>query len=55
MEKKRAILNTQKNISEEKLLNEIKNTKSLDKLLKNKKIIKSFFIKDKLINILINE
>ena len=53
--KKRAILNTQKNISEEKLLKEIKNTKSLEKLLKNKKIIKSFFVKNKLINILINE
>ena len=53
--KKRAILNTQKNISEEKLLNEIKNAKSLNKFLKNKKIIKSFFVKNKLINILINE
>ena len=53
--KKRGILNTDKDISEDKLVNEIKNSKDLDKFLINKKIQKSFFVKNKLINILINE
>jgi len=53
--KKRGIINTEKDISEDKLLNEIKNSEILNKLLDNKKILKSFFVKNKLINILVNE
>ena len=55
MEKKRGILNTEKDISEDELLKEIKSSKILNKLLLNKKILKSFFVKNKLINILTNE
>ena len=40
-------------ISEEKLINEIKNNLITKKLLENKKINKCFFVKNRLINILI--
>ena len=53
--KKKGILNTYKNISEEKLLNEIKKTSDISKIIVNKKIKKSFFVKNKLINILLYE
>ncbi len=53
--KKRGVLNVEKDISEDKLLSELKSSKILNKFLINKKILKSFFIKNKLINILINE
>ena len=53
--KKRGILNTYKDISEEKLLNEIKKTSDISKIIVNKKIKKSFFVKNKLINILLYE
>ena len=53
--KKKGILNTYKDISEEKLLNEIKKTSDISKIIANKKIKKSFFVKNKLINILLYE
>ena len=53
--KKRGILNTYKDISKEKLLNEIKKTSDISKIIVNKKIKKSFFVKNKLINILLYE
>ena len=53
--KKKGILNTYKDISEEKLLNEIKKTSDINKIIGNKKIKKSFFVKNKLINILLYE
>ena len=53
--KKRGVLNVEKDMSEDKLLKEIKSSKTLNKFLLNKKILKSFFVKNKLINILINE
>ena len=53
--KKKGILNTYKDISEEKLLNEIKKTSDISKIIVNKKIKKSFFVKNKLINILLYE
>ena len=53
--KKRGILSVEKDISEDKLLKEIKDSKILNKFLLNKKILKSFFVKNKLINILLNE
>ena len=53
--KKRGILNTYKDISEEKLLNEIKKPSDISKIIVNKKIKKSFFVKNKLINILLYE
>jgi len=53
--KKKGILNTYKDISEENLLNEIKKTSDISKIIVNKKIKKSFFVKNKLINILLYE
>ncbi len=53
--KKKGILNTYKDISEEKLLNEIIKTSDISKIIVNKKIKKSFFVKNKLINILLYE
>ena len=51
--KKRASLKLMADISEEKLINEIKNNLITKKLLENKKINKCFFVKNRLINILI--
>ena len=51
--KKRAILQTNKDISEEKLLNEIKNNDRTKKIVENKAINKIFFVKNRLINILL--
>ena len=44
-----------KDISQEKLLEEIKNNSNTKKIIKDKKINKCFFVKNKLINILFNE
>ena len=53
--KKRIIINTQLDLNEEKILNIAKNEKLLDKYLNNKTITKVIFIKNRLLNILINE
>ena len=51
--KKRASIKLMADISEEKLINEIRNNLNTKKLLENKKINKCFFVKNRLINILI--
>jgi len=51
--KKRSIFNTIKDISEQNLIKNIKKDEKIDKLLKNKEIIRSIFIKNKLINLII--
>jgi len=51
--KKRATLKLMADISQEELLNEIKNNLNTKKLIENKKINKCFFVKNRLINILI--
>ena len=51
--KKRGIINTYKNIDEEKLILLIKKDQLLNKYLFNKKLIKKIYIKNKLINLLI--
>ena len=51
--KKRATIKNMKNISEEELINQIKNLDDTKKILEDKKIKKSFFVKNRLINILI--
>tara|TARA_B100000965_G_scaffold280816_1_gene238692 strand:- start:1241 stop:2803 length:1563 start_codon:yes stop_codon:yes gene_type:complete len=51
--KKRATLENMKDISKEKLLEEIKNNPNTKKIIKDKKINKCFFVKNRLINILI--
>ena len=53
--KKRTIINAEMNLNEEKILNIAKNEKLLDKYLNNKSIKKVIFVKNRLLNILINE
>ena len=53
--KKRTIVNAETNLKEEEILNIAKNEKLLDKYLNNKSIKKVIFVKNRLINILINE
>ena len=52
--KKRNILKTKKDITEEKLINEIKNSEKTKEILKNKTINKYYFVKNRLINFLVN-
>ena len=49
------IIKAEKDLSEEKILNIAKNEKLLDKYLNNKSIKKVIFVKNRLINILVNE
>ena len=51
--KKRGTIKNMKDISEEELINHIKNFDDTKKILEGKKIKKSFFVKNRLINILI--
>ena len=51
--KKRSLISTKNSLSENDLIEKIKKTKEIQKFLDNKKIIKSIFIKDKLINLII--
>ena len=51
--KKRATVKYMKDISQEELINEIRNNSVTKKIIENKKIKKCFFVKNRLINILI--
>ena len=51
--KKRGLISIENSIDEKELLKKIKETKELQKFLDEKSIIKSIFIKDKLINLII--
>ena len=51
--KKRAIIETENGISEENLLEKINEMTEIQKFLENKKIVKTIFIRDKLINLII--
>ena len=51
--KKRALFESQDSFEENDLIKKIKKTEELTKFLENKKIVKSIFIKDKLINLII--
>ena len=53
--RKRGLINSQKNISETELFNIVKNENLIDKYLKDKSIKKTIFVKNRLLNILINE
>jgi len=53
--RKRMIVKAKKDLNEENILNIAKNEKLLDKYLKNKSVKKIIFVKNRLINILINE
>jgi len=52
--KKRATLTSMKDISEKELIKEIMDNKNTKKIIENKKINKCFFVKNRLINILIS-
>ena len=51
--KKRGLISTEKSLEEEDLIKQIKETEELQKFITNKKIIKSVFIQNKLINLII--
>jgi len=51
--KKRALISTEKSLNEKDLIEKIKQTKELQKFLIGNNIIKSIFIKDRLINLII--
>ena len=53
--RKRSILNESRDISEERLLEIVKSNTLLEKYLKDKDIKKIIFVKNRLINLLINE
>ena len=53
--KKRSILNTKKNIEERDLLKIIKEDKVLEKYLNQKTIVKTVYVQNRLMNILVNE
>jgi leucyl-tRNA synthetase len=51
--KKRAIIETDNGVTEKNLLEKIKKMKELQKFLEKKQIVKTIFIKDKLINLIV--
>jgi leucyl-tRNA synthetase len=51
--KKRSLLRVKKDINENEILNEIKSNTEAKKLLKEQKILKTIFIPNRLINIII--
>ncbi len=53
MEKKRGLILMKKNINESDLIKEVKKTKEIERFIKKKIIIKTIFIKDKLINLIL--
>jgi leucyl-tRNA synthetase len=53
--KKRAILNEKRDLNQENLLNEIKSNNITKKYLENKSIKKIIFVKNRLINLLLND
>ena len=53
--RKRITVKAEKDLNEENILNIAKNEKLLDKYLNNKSIKKVIFVKNRLINILVNE
>ena len=53
--KKRSIINCKKGINEESLMKIIKDEVKINKFLNDKKNIKSIFIKDRLLNLIVKE
>ena len=51
--KKRAVIEAKKDITEKELLNKVKSNIAINKIIQNKNINKVFYVKNKLINILI--
>ena len=53
--KKRAILKEKRDLNQESLLNKVKSNNMSEKYLKNKSIKKVIFVKNRLINLLVND
>ena len=53
IEKKRGIIVSKKNVDKETLINEIKSNTQYNKYLENKKIVRNIYVKDKLINLIL--
>ena len=53
--KKRLLLNCTEDVSEKNLIKKLKETKEIQKYIDNKVIIKTIFIKNKLINLILND
>ena len=51
--KKRALLKVKRDVEEDQILNEIKSNPNIEKFLQNKKIIKTIFVSNRLINIIL--
>ena len=51
--KKRALLKTKRDVDEKQVLSEIKSNPNIEKFLQNKKIIKTIFVSNRLINIIL--
>jgi leucyl-tRNA synthetase len=51
--KKRSIISVEKNLDENILMQKIKQDKLIDKYTENKEIIKTIYVKDKIINVII--
>ena len=51
--KKRDLLNVNKSLEEQEILNLVKTSKKVEKFLENKEIKKTIYIKDKLINLIV--
>ena len=51
--KKRGLLKVKRDVEENKVLNEIKSNPNIEKFLQNKKIIKTIFVSNRLINIIL--
>ena len=53
--KKRSIISVEKNLDENILMQKIKQDKLIDKYTENKEIIKTIYVKDKIINVIIKQ
>ena len=53
--KKRALISSKRDISEDNLINEIKNDKKINKYFSENTLLKTIFIKNKLINIIVKK
>ena len=51
--KKRSIISVEKNLNEKDILEKIKQDKVIDKYIENKKIFRTIYVKNKIINIII--
>jgi len=51
--KKRSVISVERNLKEKIIIEKIQNDKSLDKYLLEKKLFKTIYIKDRIINLIV--